>query len=210
MKFINKIVIVSLLLMCIAATKDEVKNVLIIGDSISMGYTPFVKKMLVPNINVEHNRGNGGSTRKGCDSVEVWSGNAQWDVIVFNFGLHDMVHKDSLGKYNVNGKVTVTLDEYRKNLKRIVAILRQTTAKLIFVNTTVVPEKADGRMVEDPSRYNKVAEEVMRENGIKVLDLYTPSLTIHPNNSKPANVHYTDKGYEMLAEYVANVIKSSL
>jgi hypothetical protein len=210
MRYFNKIVIVVLLWMCVAATKDEVKNVLIIGDSISMGYTPLVKKALAPNVNVEHNRGNGGSTRKGCDSVEVWSGNAQWDVIVFNFGLHDMVHKDSLGKYNVNGKVTVTLDEYRKNLKKIVAILRQTTAKLIFINTTVVPEKADGRMVEDPARYNKVAEEVMKENGIKVLDLYTPSLTIHPDNSKPANVHYTDKGYEMLAEYVAKTIKSSL
>jgi hypothetical protein len=210
MKYFNKIVIVVLLWICVAATKDEVKNVLIIGDSISMGYTPFVKKALAPNVNVEHNRGNGGSTRRGCDSVEVWSGSTQWDVIVFNFGLHDMVHKDSLGKYNVNGKVTVTLDEYRKNLKQIVATLRQTTARLIFINTTVVPEKADGRMVEDPARYNKVAEEVMKENGIKVLDLYTPSLTIHPDNSKPANVHYTDKGYEMLAEYVAKTIKSSL
>lgn len=210
MRYFNKIVIVILLWICIAATKDEVKNVLIIGDSISMGYTPFVKKALAPNVNVEHNRGNGGSTRRGCDSVEVWSAGTQWDVIVFNFGLHDMVHKDSLGKYNVNGKVTVTLDEYRKNLKQIVAILRQTTARLIFINTTVVPEKADGRMVEDPARYNKVAEEVMKENGIKVLDLYTPSLTIHPDNSKPANVHYTDKGYEILAEYVLKDIKSSL
>jgi hypothetical protein len=50
----------------------------------------------------------------------------------------------------------------------------------------------------------------MKENGIKVVDLYTPSLTIHPNNSKPGNVHYTDKGYEMLADYVIKAIKSSL
>ena len=210
MKNLNKILVVVLLWMCIAATKDSVKNVLIIGDSISMGYTPFVQKALAPSVNVEHNRGNGGSTRKGCDSTEVWSDGRQWDVIAFNFGLHDMVHKDSIGKYNVNGKVTITLDEYRKNLKQIVALLRQTTAKLIFINTTVVPEKADGRLVEDPARYNKVAEEVMRENGIKVLDLYTPSLTIHPNNSKPGNVHYTEKGYEMLAENVVNAIRSAL
>ena len=210
MKYFNKIAIVLLLCICMAATTNKVKNVLIIGDSISIGYTPFIKKALAPDVNVEHNRGNGGSTLRGIDSVEVWSGSRQWDVIAFNFGLHDMVHKDSLGKYNVNGKVAVTLDEYRKNLKFIVSKLRETTATLIFINTTEVPEKADGRRVIDPSLYNQVAEQVMKENGIKVVDLYTPSLTIHPNNSKPGNVHYTDKGYEMLADYVVKAIKSSI
>jgi lysophospholipase L1-like esterase len=213
MKFIKRFrfAILALSFLCIAATSDKVTNVLIIGDSISIGYYPLVQKALAPGINVEHNEGNGGSTERGVASIEKWLGNKQWDVILFNFGLHDLVYKDSLNKYDgVNGKIAVPLDVYRKNLETIVSKLRETTAKLIFINTTVVPENSAGRKVEDPAKYNTVALEVMKKNGIKVLDLYTASQTIHPANSKPGNVHYTDKGYELLADLVIKAIKSAL
>ena len=203
--------ILALSLMFVAATSDKAINVLIIGDSISMGYTPIMQKAFFPNINVEHNPGNGGSTERGIANIEKWLGNKQWDVILFNFGLHDLTYKDSLNKYDaINGKLAVPLDIYKKNLEIIVAKLRETTAKLIFINTTVVPENSIGRKIEDPAKYNTVALEVMKKNDIEVLDLYTPSLTIHPENSKPGNVHYTDKGYELLANYVIKAIKSAL
>jgi lysophospholipase L1-like esterase len=132
-------------------------------------------------------------------------------MIVFNFGLHDLVYKDEQKKYDVvNGKISVSLDDYRKNLETIVARLKETTAKLLFVTTTVVPENSAGRKVEDPAKYNEVAISVMKKNGIPVVDLYTASLTIHPENSKPGNVHYTDKGYELLADELVKSIKSIL
>ena len=207
----SRLAILALSFLFIAATSDKVTNVLIVGDSISMGYTPIVQKALAPNINVEHNDGNGGSTERGVTSIEKWIGNKQWDVILFNFGLHDLTYKDSLNKYDVvKGKLAVPLEVYRKNLEFIVSKLRETTAKLIFINTTVVPENSIGRKVEDPAKYNAVALEVMRKNKIEVLDLYTASLTIHPANSKPGNVHYTDKGYALLADYVIKTIKTAL
>lgn len=202
--------ILVILTLCLAATGDKVKNTLIIGDSISIGYTPFIQKALAPGINVEHNPGNGGSTLRGVESIENWIGDRQWDVILFNFGLHDLVHKDSLNKYDVNGKVSVTPEDYRKNLNLIVAKLKETTAKLIFVTTTVVPENSAGRKVGDPARYNAVAAEVMKANGIEVVDLYTFSLTIHPQNSKPGNVHYTEAGYELLSRPLIKAIQSAL
>ena len=195
---------------CLAATSDKVKNVLIIGDSISIGYTPFVQKALDPGINVAHNPGNGGSTIRGVDSLEVWLDNKEWDMVLFNFGLHDLVHKDAQNKYDVNGKVSVTLDQYRTNLEKIVAKLKETTAIIVFVTTTVVPENSAGRKAEDPALYNKVALEVMKKNGIQVIDLYTASQTIHPQNSKPGNVHYSDAGYEQLAAPLVKTIKSLL
>jgi lysophospholipase L1-like esterase len=194
----------------IAATSDKVKNVLIIGDSISIGYTPFVQKALAPAITVAHNPGNGGSTIRGVDSLEVWLDNKEWDMVLFNFGLHDLVHKDAQNKYDVNGKVSVTLDQYRTNLEKIVAKLKETTAVLVFVTTTVVPENSAGRMVEDPAKYNQVALEVMKKNGIQVIDLYTASQTIHPQNSKPGNVHYSDAGYELLAAPLVKTIQALL
>ena len=203
--------ILAIAVLCIAATGDKVKNVLIIGDSISIGYTPFVEKALAPGIVVSHNPGNGGSTIRGVDSLEVWLNHREWDMIVFNFGLHDLVYKDEQKKYDVvNGKISVSLEDYRKNLEIIVAKLKETTAKLLFVTTTVVPENSAGRKVEDPAKYNEVAVSVMKKNGIQVVDLYSASLSIHPQNSKPGNVHYTDKGYELLAEELVKSIKSLL
>ena len=194
----------------IAANTDKVKNVLIIGDSISIGYTPFVQKALMPNTIVEHNPGNGGSTVRGVENISNWIGNKEWDVILFNFGLHDMVHKDSLNNYDINGKVAVTLEDYRKNLEIIVEKLRETTATIIFINTTEVPEKASGRMVEDPAKYNAVALDVMKGHGIEVIDLYDASLTIHPQNSVPGNVHYTENGYALLADLIIKEINKVL
>jgi hypothetical protein len=199
-----------LFVLCIAASTDKVSNVLIIGDSISIGYTPFVQKAMSPGINVEHSEGNGGSTLRGIENIEKWLGDKKWDVVLFNFGLHDMVHKGSLNKYDVNGKVSVTLDEYRKNLEIIVAKLTRTKARLFFITTTKVPENAAGRKVEDPAKYNKEALEVMKKYGIEVIDLYNNSLTIHPQNSKPGNVHYTDKGYELLAGPIIKVVLTTL
>ncbi|HET8828611.1 MAG TPA: SGNH/GDSL hydrolase family protein [Pelobium sp.] len=194
----------------IAATLQSPKNVLIIGDSISIGYTPFIQKALL-DVYVEHNVGNGGSTVRGVQSIEKWLGKREWDVIVFNFGLHDMVYKDSLNKYDiVNGKIAVPLEDYRKNLQTIADKLKETTATLVFINTTTVPANAAGRKVESPAQYNKVAAEVMKKNGIEVLDLYQTSLAVHPANSKPGNVHYTEEGYELLSEPIVAKIKSIL
>lgn len=194
-----------------AATADKVKNILIIGDSISIGYTPFVEKALAPDILVTHNPGNGGSTVRGLDSLEVWLNHKKWDLVMFNFGLHDMVYKNDQNKYDaVNGIITVPLEVYRKNLELIVTRLKSETTNLIFINTTVVPENSSGRKPEDPAKYNQVAMEVMKKNGVQVIDLYTSSLTIHPQNSNPGNVHYTPAGYEMLAAEIVKSIKAVL
>jgi hypothetical protein len=90
-----------------------------------------------------------------------------------------------------------------------VAKLKETTAIILFVNTTVVPENSPGRKVEDPAKYNEVAMDVMKKNNIQVIDLYAASLTIHPQNSKPGNVHYSPEGYEKLAEIVANTVRNT-
>jgi lysophospholipase L1-like esterase len=207
----TRLILLACSFLFLAAKSDSIKNVLIIGDSISIGYTPILQKALASIATVEHNPGNGGSTVRGKDNIEKWLGDKEWNVILFNFGLHDLVYHDSLNKYDVvNGKVAVTLEEYRNNLEFIVARLRETTAKLFFITTTEVPANSAGRKIEDPARYNEVALDVMKKNTIEVIDLYTLSLKVHPLNSKPGNVHYTDKGYELLAEPLIKSITSAL
>jgi len=211
MKQLKLFALLVLLLTCFAAKPYEKKRVLVIGDSISIGYTPFIKTALSPDVEVSHSPGNGGSTQRGLDSMQKWLDNRDWDVILFNFGLHDMVHKDSSGKYDVvNGKIAVPLKEYRKNLEAIAEKLNETTAKVVFVMTTMVPEGAKGRKTASVPEYNEVALKVMKKKNIQVVDLYQPSLDIHPSNSKPKDVHYTPKGYELLAEILVKEIKAAL
>jgi lysophospholipase L1-like esterase len=210
-KSVYRFAILLICIVCMSAASNKPKNVLIIGDSISIGYTPFVEKALAPEIVVIHNPGNGGNSRRGLDSLDVWLNNKKWDLITFNFGLHDMVYKDEQGKYDLlNGKLTIPPDEYRKNLELLVARLRKSAGKVLFVTTTIVPENSAGRKPEDPAKYNAVALDVMKNYKIEVIDLYTPSLTIHPRTSKPGNVHYSPEGYELLAAILIKSIKEAI
>ena len=186
--------------------------VLIIGDSISMGFMPYVEKAISQDILVKHNPGNAASTINGIENLEYWLEPNHWDLILFNSGLHDLVYKNEHGEYDtVKGKVSVPIDSYKKNLEIILAKLIKTKARIIFINTTMVPANSYGRKMEDPAKYNEAANEVMKENGIEVLDLYTLSLAIYPlYHNKAREVHYSEKGYELLAGPVIETIYSSL
>ena len=61
-------------------------NVLIIGDSISIGYTSGVRDLLKGKANVIHNPGNAQGTTHGCKNLDAWLGDTKWDVIHFNWG----------------------------------------------------------------------------------------------------------------------------
>src|SRR3954467_10868139 len=74
-------------------------RVLLIGDSISMGYTLPVREMLKGKANVHRPPANCGPTERGLDQLDKWLGDGKWDVIHFNFGLHDLKYLDANGKY---------------------------------------------------------------------------------------------------------------
>ena len=62
-------------------------RVLIIGDSISLGYTPYVQRMLAGTARVEHNAASAFQTGNGVQRLKEWLGDGRWDVIHFDFGL---------------------------------------------------------------------------------------------------------------------------
>lgn len=67
-------------------------RVLLIGDSISIGYTLHVRELLKGKANVHRIPANGGPTTNGVTHLKTWLGDSKWDVIHFNFGLHDLVY----------------------------------------------------------------------------------------------------------------------
>src|SRR5436309_269245 len=70
--------------------KEGLPRVLLIGDSISMGYTLPVRKLLDGKANVHRIPENGGPTTTGLAQIDRWLGDGKWDVIHFNWGLHDI------------------------------------------------------------------------------------------------------------------------
>jgi hypothetical protein len=183
-------------------------RVLIMGDSISLGYTWEVRKLLAGKANVQHPDVNCWSTAFGLEHIKQWIGGKHWDVIYFNFGLHDLKYLNDKAEYVTpdKGLQVASIKEYQANLRNIVATLKKTGAKLIFATTTPVPKGAGGRVPGDEIRYNTAASEVMRETGIEVDDLWSvvnPSLA---TLQLPQNVHFNSEGSRVLGVEAASRI----
>lgn len=188
-------------------------RVLLIGDSISIGYTLPVRARLKGVANVHRPAENGGDTARGLANLDAWLGQGRWDVIHFNFGLHDLKYLDARGNYVApsKGKQVAPPEVYRQRLREVTQRLKATGAKLIFATTTPVPPGAAGRVSGEEQVYNDVAREVMKELDVPVNDLHAWVLERRSEALQlPANVHFTPKGYDRLAEQVAARIKNAL
>ena len=189
-------------------------RVLLIGDSISIGYTLPTRALLKGKVNLHRIPTNGGPTIKGLEQIDTWLGKKKWDVIHFNWGLHDLKYMgpngENLFPKEKGGKVQVPIQEYEKNLERLVVRLKKTNAKLIWRNTTPVPPGSKGRYVGDSIKYNAAAARVMIRHGIPTHDLFTMSKKRKKEIMLPANVHYTKDGSEVLGGDVAMVILEAL
>lgn len=190
-----------------AEVKDDpaLPRVLLIGDSISIGYTLPTRSLLQGKANVHRIPVNGGPTINGLENLDRWQGSGKWNVIHFNWGLHDL-------RFMEDGKHQVAIDKYEKNLRDLVGRLKRTGATLIWASTTPVPdaEVTPPRKNSDVIAYNAVARRIMEENGIPINDLYAVAFPRLGEIQRPANVHYTDPGYEVLAERVAASIRAAL
>ena len=197
----------------LAQVEDDPKlpRVLLIGDSISIGYTPIVRATLKGKANIHHPPENCSDSGFGVKSLDKWLGDKKWDVIHFNFGLHDLKYLDEKGKYVSpdKGKQVNPPDAYEKNLRELVTKLKATGAKLIFCNTTPVPDASAGRVKDNEVVYNAVAAKVMAENAIPVDDLHA-IVKAKPELQLPKNVHFTPDGYKALAAEVVSHVEKAL
>ncbi len=198
---------------------EGLPRVLLIGDSISIGYTVPVREKLAGKANVHRPRTNCGPTTSGVANIDEWlktgGEGKKWDVIHFNWGLHDLKYMGPKGENladpdAADSKQQVPPTEYRKNLQILVERLQKTGAKLIWRNTTPVPEGAAGRVPGDAAEYNLIAAEVMTDAGIQIHDLYAFAKEHEAEIQRPANVHYTTEGSEKLADEVVKVILEAL
>ena len=191
-------------------------RILLIGDSISIGYTLQVREALQGKANVHRPPTNCGPTTNGLKGIDQWLGDKKWDVIHFNWGLHDLKYLGPNGENlqdprDPKNHQQVPPAEYEKNLRKLVERLQKTNAKLIWRNTTPVPVGAKGRVVGDAVKYNAIAAKIMAENGIEVHDVYA---LVQPKMAElmqpKGNVHFNKDGCQTLADDVAESILKAL
>ncbi|MEM6778679.1 MAG: SGNH/GDSL hydrolase family protein [Planctomycetota bacterium] len=194
---------------------DTLPNVLLIGDSISMGYTIAVRNELVGEANVFRPLTNCGPTTRGLEGIEEWIANRDWDVIHFNFGLHDLKYMGADGSnladpQDPTASQQVPIQQYADNLRVIAQRLIQTGAIVIWRQTTPVPDGAKGRVAGDAVKYNQAAADVMAEfPSIQTDPFHSFALKIADLQLK-ANVHYTPEGSSRLGKHVAELISEAL
>jgi len=187
-------------------------KVLLIGDSISMGYAPGVIAQMADRCDVVRIEGNGGTSRNCKERLAEWIAAARPDVVHFNCGLHDIAVDP--GKTDNR----VPIDEYERNLCDMAAWLRANTcARLVWARTTPViferhrAVKGFDRDDRDVQRYNAVADRVMAEAGVPVNDLYRVIREAGVEQClQPDGVHMTDRGNAALASAVVAALDKAI
>lgn len=189
-------------------------NVLLLGGSNSMRYTPGVRDELNGTANVYRAPDNCRSTKQTLANIETYLGDVKWDVIHFNWGMHDLTHLNAAGKAAPppDGRHQVPLETYRSNLKKLVARLKRTGAQLVWATTMPVGSKSERRGYRrdrDVAAYNAAALDVMKANGAAINDFYA---LIKPQAEQRLTdgIHADAKGRRILARSAAGAIRDSL
>ena len=93
-------------------------KVVLVGDSIRLGYAPIVARKLEGMAIVSSPEPNGGDSANVLGNLDAWVLREKPDVVHFNAGLHDLKVARTSRRHQV------ALDEYEANLHEIVGRAR--------------------------------------------------------------------------------------
>jgi hypothetical protein len=127
-------------------------QLLVIGDSISIGWSPVLFPKLATEYECQHVPTNAGPASKGASCARSWVGNASWDVVLFNFGLHSLDrHRLPDGSASLPTGEAETLANYTQEIREIASLLKLHAQHVIWVDTTPVPLN----VTDGPERHNQ-------------------------------------------------------
>lgn len=193
-------------------SERKMKNLLLIGDSIRVGYDKSVKKTLEGRANVifpqENCRFAAYLLRHFHEYFEDIKGE-DIDVIHWNAGLWDCLR--------LFGEEPQTPPEvYAYYIERICIRIKKIcpNAHVIFATSTkVISEKMNEnfkRYNEDIEKYNEIAVQIAKKYGFEINDLYALSETL-PEDAHSDPVHYyTPIGTEKFTNQVLSYVIPAL
>lgn len=188
-------------------------QILVVGDSISLGYTPYLQNKIA----VDHNEGcdsyrdstttelgNAGNSKREAACIQMWISQETYSVVYFNAGMHD-VHVKGCDQGLTEHQVE--LSDYLDNLQSIIDAIRSAGATPVFITTTPVEGNVFCHSNSDIIEYNANAIALMHSQGIEVLDLYSfvfpHQNVLHGDNG----IHFTQFGYRMMADFLSSSMR---
>ncbi len=194
------------------------KKVLLLGDSIRMGYQAFVRQELDGECEVMYEERDNGRFA----AYTLWQANQMFR----KYGRFDVVHWNN-GYWDMNVEAPMRtamhpLDEYVHFLKRIIGEIRRNGARIIFATTTPVLERGSAADVTGTGaldisyddawvrRYNDAARQLMESEHIPVNDLYALCKEDARYYKCPDMLHLTQEGYRRCAAQAAAMIRQAL
>lgn len=192
------------------------KKVLLLGDSIRIGYQEMLKELLKDECEVIFCGDNG-----RFSAYTLWQANQMFK----NYGHFDLVHWNN-GYWDMNIEAPMTepmmsIDEYLHFLRRIIALCRQNADKIVFATTPPVLEKGSAMDNTDTGcyifcdndlvrAYNSAAKALMAAEKIPVNDIYEIAIKGENYYKCPDKLHLTKEGYMLCAKQAAEIIRKEL
>ena len=159
------------------ADDPKLPRILLVGDSVSRGYTLAVRAALAGKANVHRAPENCGPTANGLKKIDIWLGTGKWDLIHFNFGIHD--------------RATPPAD-YEARLEQLTQRLLRTGAKLVWASSTPLPAQSSYGSDTAIVARNEIAARLMQRHEVTVNDLYAH---IAP---RPHRGHHSGRGHRFV------------
>ena len=188
------------------------KEVILIGDSIRLGYEDYVRRELEGQATVWGPEQNGGTSANVLLHLEEWILDRSPAVVHLNCGLHDIATPFD------SDQPRVALEQYTSNVGAVLSRLRAAgDCALIWASTTPVNEvwhhsnKGFDRFEEDVRSYNRAAAQVAADLDVPIDDLYNVvDAAGRDQLLKPDGVHFSDQGCALLGSALARFLAPHL
>ena len=192
------------------------KRVLLLGDSIRMGYDEYVQEMLKDECEVCFDTDNGRFSVYTLEqAIQMFNNHGPFQIVHWNNGYWDMDVESPLGDH------FIPVEDYIRYLRRIIKTLKSYgVEQIIFATTT--PIFHDGDAIDPHTgaklrfrdewvqRYNAAAKLVMEEENIPINDLYSLCLRGEEYYKCADKLHLTKEGYQVCAKQVCEHIRKYL
>ena len=186
-------------------TKRELKKVLLLGDSIRLGYQEYVKEILEDRAEVVGPGDNCRFANYTKYFILDWiSSLGTPDIVHWNNGLWDVSHAIP------NTGTFTPLTHYIESIESILNVLQETRAKIIWAQTTPVLPHNSKRFNNDIDRFNNAAYSFMKGNKIEINDLNSLIRSKIDKYMVDDGVHLNEEGYKACAAQIAESISKFL
>lgn len=206
------------------------KNLLLLGDSIRIGYCGFVREMLEGKANVFFPDDNCRFAQYTLRELQRWIVDyPEIDAVHWNNGLWDCAHLSISGgndgeaacltmkpanviaDYRYDNEALTPPEVYEYMINRVVIRIKQLCpkAEIVFATSTpVIEEEATNiyRSNAEVDLYNDIARRVMKKHNIRVNELGEFAKTLSKSHHRDW-VHYNDDGNKLLAGKVIEFLE---